>query len=415
MARTIYINTDSGSIETAPVAGINRPSARVPLQSIVGGTSETYNLYFVKNDGTYDSRSGSGSVTINVAIGPQGETAKTGNFTVTDDSGASEEIPAGASAQVLEDILNEMNTNTGPQAGLVDVKKLGDGLWLVTWRAVGARSVLTGTSVNLNPESVVTPAILITGDASTRCQQIIQVNRQPAIFQDTWSTITDGFSGTIDADVTRIVQALGAEKSIETVFEVRIDDDVVCAAPIRLLAPVGGAASVSGAEPYSGSLASDPANYPGFDGSAWRQALDVDTYGQFYFSSASATTISVSGTYYKAAGTTTSSQLSNVTMPANNRLQNDSGATRVFRITAHVDATDGAGNKLVGMKLAKNGTAIDETLVNDETASNTGANLDINWFVSLANGEYVEIFLANLTDTSDVTAANGQMLIQAVD
>ena len=57
MARTIYINTDNGSIESAPVAGLNRPSARVPLREIVAGTTETYNLYLVKSDGTYDSRS----------------------------------------------------------------------------------------------------------------------------------------------------------------------------------------------------------------------------------------------------------------------------------------------------------------------------------------------------------------------
>ena len=278
MARTIYINTDKGSIESAPVAGINRPSARVPLREIVAGTTETYNLYLVKSDGTYDSRSGSGAVSVNVAIGQRAQTATSGNFTVTDSSGTSAEISATASAQAVEDVLNAMNSGTGAEGGLCDVQKLGSGIWLATWRENGARTVLTGASVDLTPESVVVPSISVTGDASSKCQQLIEVNRQPAIFQDTWSTITNGFSGTLDADVGRIVQAMSDGQSIEFYFEVRIDDDAICSTPIRVLAPVGGAASVSSAAPYGGTLASDPANYPGFSVSAWESALSIEGF-----------------------------------------------------------------------------------------------------------------------------------------
>jgi hypothetical protein len=278
MARTIYINTDNGSIESAPVAGLNRPSARVPLREIVAGTTETYNLYLVKSDGTYDSRSGSGAVSVNVAIGQRAQTATSGNFTVTDSSGTSAEISATASAQAVEDVLNAMNSGTGAESGLCDVQKLGSGIWLATWRENGARTVLTGASVDLTPESVVVPSISVTGDASSKCQQIIEVNRQPAIFQDTWSTITNGFSGTLDADVGRIVQAMSDGQSIDFYFEVRIDDDAICSTPIRVLAPVGGAASVSSAAPYGGTLASDPANYPGFSVSAWESALSIEGF-----------------------------------------------------------------------------------------------------------------------------------------
>jgi len=278
MARTIYINTDNGSIESAPVAGINRPSARVPLREIVAGTTETYNLYLVKSDGTYDSRSGSGAVSVNVAIGQRAQTATSGNFTVTDSSGTSAEISATASAQAVEDVLNAMNSGTGAEGGLCDVQKLGSGIWLATWRENGVRTVLTGASVDLTPESVVVPSISVTGDASSKCQQLIEVNRQPAIFQDTWSTITNGFRGTLDADVGRIVQAMSDGQSIEFYFEVRIDDDAICSTPIRVLAPVGGAASVSSAAPYGGTLASDPANYPGFSVSAWESALSIEGF-----------------------------------------------------------------------------------------------------------------------------------------
>lgn len=579
MARTIYINTDNGSIESAPVAGLNRPSARVPLREIVAGTTETYNLYLVKSDGTYDSRSGSGAVSVNVAIGQRAQTATSGNFTVTDSAGTtSAEISATASAQAVEDVLNAMNSGTGvnneivnyastdgvddkginadcsaagdgvyyltawirstsignkwaqtsnidavkfvttvtnqweflistvslsggspssvllgsadatfpiqwtaadwsnvklyKQVGVsqdtnvdtivahwplneqssgslngvtaadsletydgtydgctggnsyidgvsssskVDVQKLGSGIWLATWRENGAKTVLTGASVDLTPESVVVPSISVTGDVSSKCQQLIEVNRQPAIFQDTWSTITNGFSGTLDANVGRIVQALDDEQAIDMFFEVRIDDDAICSAPIRMLAPVGGAASVSSAAPYGGTLASDPANYPGFDADAWNTALDTTIYGQLYFSATAETTIAVAGTYVKLAGTTTSDSLNGITMPQNNRLQNNSGTTRVFQAMARTDIIDGSGNKAIGIKLAKNGVPIDPTESNGETTNNVGAHAIINWIVSLADGEYVEIWATNDTDTSSIYALHGHLFLKAID
>jgi hypothetical protein len=690
MARTIYINTDNGSIESAPVAGLNRPSARVPLREIVAGTTETYNLYLVKSDGTYDSRSGSGAVSVNVAIGQRAQTATSGNFTVTDSSGTSAEISATASAQAVEDVLNAMNSGAGAESGLCDVQKLGSGIWLATWRENGARTVLTGASVDLTPESVVVPSISVTGDASSKCQQIIEVNRQPAIFQDTWSTITNGFSGTLDADVGRIVQTLSDGQSIEFYFEVRIDDDAICSTPIRVLAPVGGAASVSSAAPYGGTLASDPANYPGFSVSAWESALSIEgfsaiapddeavirgngsewvkasnfrvdagtansgtemgtgtadgvyavaegfgtiasgssshaegylttasgfgshaegrsttasesashaegqsttasgfashaegestlasgdyshaegrsttasesashaegdsttasglashaegysttasesfshaegdsttasgvashaegysttasgsvshaegylttasgnyssatgrrgkaihqgarveadsqdadvsstttdqftarfqngyefkgglaafeggasfgdattqsttranlgvaIYGQLYFSATAATTIAVAGTYVKMAGTTTSDSLNGITMPQNNRLQNNSGSTRVFQAMARADIIDGSGNKNIAIKLAKNGVLIDPTESNGETTNNVAAHATINWIVSLATGEYVEIWATNKSDTSSITAQHGHLFLKAID
>jgi hypothetical protein len=606
MARTIYINTDNGSIESAPVAGLNRPSARVPLREIVAGTTETYNLYLVKSDGTYDSRSGSGAVSVNVAIGQRAQTATSGNFTVTDSSGTSAEISATASAQAVEDVLNAMNSGAGAESGLCDVQKLGSGIWLATWRENGARTVLTGASVDLTPESVVVPSISVTGDASSKCQQIIEVNRQPAIFQDTWSTITNGFSGTLDADVGRIVQTLSDGQSIDFYFEVRIDDDAICSTPIRVLAPVGGAASVSSAAPYGGTLASDPANYPGFSVSAWESALSIEgfsaiapddeavirgngtewvkasnfrvdagtdnsgtemgtgtadgayavaegrftiasgssshaegrsttasgdyshaegfftiasgvashaegssttasglashaegssttasgnyssatgrrgkaihqgarveadsqdadvsstttdqftarfqngyefkgglaafeggasfgdattqsttranlgvaIYGQLYFSATAETTIAVAGTYVKLAGTTTSDSLNGITMTQNNRLQNNSGSTRVFQAMARADIIDGSGNKNIAIKLAKNGVLIDPTESNGETTNNVAAHATINWIVSLATGEYVEIWATNKSDTSSITAQHGHLFLKAID
>ena len=151
------------------------------------------------------------------------------------------------------------------------------------------------------------------------------------------------------------------------------------------------------------------------DADAFREGLGLKVYGQFYFSSTAATTISVAGTYVKAAGTTTSDSLSDVTMPENNRLLNDSGSTRLFEVSVHIDAEDGGGNKQLSMKLAKNGTVIDATEVDGETTSNHGAHMNLTWAVSLDDEDYIEIWVANNTDTSNVTATHGHLFIKAID
>jgi len=55
MARDLFINTDSGSIETAVVAGLNRPRQPVPMWTIVEGETQDINLYLVKSDGVGQS------------------------------------------------------------------------------------------------------------------------------------------------------------------------------------------------------------------------------------------------------------------------------------------------------------------------------------------------------------------------
>jgi hypothetical protein len=146
-----------------------------------------------------------------------------------------------------------------------------------------------------------------------------------------------------------------------------------------------------------------------------RANLGVAIYGQLYFSATAATTIAVAGTYVKLAGTTTSDSLNGITMPQNNRLQNNSGSTRIFQAMARADIIDGSGNKNIAIKLAKNGVLIDATESNGETTNNVAAHATINWIVSLATGEYVEIWATNKSDTSSITAQHGHLFLKAID
>lgn len=95
-------------------------------------------------------------------------------------------------------------------------------------------------------------------------------------------------------------------------------------------------------------------------------------------------------------------------------LKNDSGATKLFRIYASIDAADG-NNSTLGLKLAKNGTAID----NSECRAFTGtgaeeAKLVTSWMVELDDGDEVSLLIANFKNTSDLVLKRGRIVADEI-
>jgi hypothetical protein len=95
-------------------------------------------------------------------------------------------------------------------------------------------------------------------------------------------------------------------------------------------------------------------------------------------------------------------------------LKNDSGATKLFRVYGSIDATDG-NNSTLGLKLAKNGTAID----NSECRAFTGtgaeeAKLVTSWMVELDDGDEVSLLIANFKNTSDLVLKRGRIVADEV-
>ena len=95
-------------------------------------------------------------------------------------------------------------------------------------------------------------------------------------------------------------------------------------------------------------------------------------------------------------------------------LKNDSGATKLFSIYASIDATDG-NNSTIGLKLAKNGTAID----NSECRAFTGtgaeeAKLVTSWMVELDDGDEVSLLIANFKNTSDLVLKRGRIVADEI-
>ena len=142
----------------------------------------------------------------------------------------------------------------------------------------------------------------------------------------------------------------------------------------------------------------------------------VPPMGGLYFSTPAATTLGSTGVYVKAAGTTTSTVLGSMTMPASNRLTYTGVSMRHFHIVGqasvtpstgtnqdigiqiwHYDASAGSGSYLA---MSEARTTISSTAV-EQITTHADAMLDTN--------DYLELHIANHTATNNATVTYGYL------
>jgi hypothetical protein len=134
--------------------------------------------------------------------------------------------------------------------------------------------------------------------------------------------------------------------------------------------------------------------------------------GHLYWTgNATATTIAVSGTMVKAAGTSTAGALIEKFTHSTGRLTYAGGFTGAFYIDASVTLTSGNTHD-IGIVIAKNGTPI----ANSEsrvTTSGTGRveNVSNHTVIQLAPTDYVELWVTNYTTTTDVLIIDLSLLV----
>ena len=96
-------------------------------------------------------------------------------------------------------------------------------------------------------------------------------------------------------------------------------------------------------------------------------------------------------------------------------LKNTSGSTRVFRFYASYDGTAG-NNQMLGIKLAKNGTLIDETECRAFTGSNAQeGKLVTSWLIEMDNNDEVAVYVANHSASHNIVMKRGRILATSVD
>jgi hypothetical protein len=139
--------------------------------------------------------------------------------------------------------------------------------------------------------------------------------------------------------------------------------------------------------------------------------------GQAYMrNNATATTVSSSNTFYKVAGTTLASADNAKYTHTSNRLTNAAAVERKFLIQCHLSFTSGSNNVCeFGFYDSKLG-AIREPSRTTGTANSSGRleNLSFSCVVQHSSGDYIEIWGANTTSTSNITVESLNLIITEI-
>lgn len=136
--------------------------------------------------------------------------------------------------------------------------------------------------------------------------------------------------------------------------------------------------------------------------------------GIYMIDNATLTAIATTQTFTKVAGTTILFPDSNeMDMPANNRLRHNNGTTDQFVVDAHLSVF--AESLLhIRARLYKNNAPIPGSDAVATLAGQGGAgrytNLAMAAVVDLSPGDYVEVFIANWTNTTDLDVVDMRLL-----
>jgi hypothetical protein len=95
-------------------------------------------------------------------------------------------------------------------------------------------------------------------------------------------------------------------------------------------------------------------------------------------------------------------------------IKNTSGSAQLMQVFATIDATAG-NNQVLGLKLAKNGTAIDQSECRAFAASSGNeAQLVTTWMINMAINDEVSIMVANHSANHDISLKRGRIVLSEV-
>jgi hypothetical protein len=140
---------------------------------------------------------------------------------------------------------------------------------------------------------------------------------------------------------------------------------------------------------------------------------DENAGGNIYVSTAALTAIATVDIPVKVSGTTTSATLFRFTMPSNNRLVYTGKKPRRFQVVCSITSTAVSSNRNFSYHIYKNGVKQSESSQSMKMGSGVSAgSLTISCNILLATNDYIEVWVENNTDNSDVTATNLNLSIK---
>ncbi len=128
-------------------------------------------------------------------------------------------------------------------------------------------------------------------------------------------------------------------------------------------------------------------------------------HGTISILSAAPTTIATPGTYVKMAGTTVlSADATGFDMSEDGRLRFIGVSPRHLHIAVTVAMSSSGPNNIIGLKVAKNGVLLDNSITRRFLATgNDVGSTALHADIPAAANDYLEIFVTNETNTDTVT------------
>lgn len=193
----------------------DRQTASVPL--FVRDDEVGVTLRFVQPS-TTDSRAWDdvdlSADTVKLALGKFDQPPTAGTFTLTYGAETTTALSCDASAQDVQIALNSLSTIGD---GGVTVTSPESGVYYVVWANVGTRTDISGTADGLSPASSIVVSEVVTGSATVRSIQVVQVFQDPYALTDTWTELPS-------ADATVDVISAGSVSS-PCVQRITLDPD----------------------------------------------------------------------------------------------------------------------------------------------------------------------------------------------
>ena len=147
-----------------------------------------------------------------------------------------------------------------------------------------------------------------------------------------------------------------------------------------------------------------------------RGIINTSEIGNYYMSdNVTPTVISSSGVPVKALGTTTANAINQKFTHTDNRLTYVGGLDRDFQVSSTMTFVTGS-NKVIGMYVAKNGVIIPSSeMYAASGASGRAESIHIQTILNMTNGDYIEIWIENETDTTDITVEFLNVIVKSLN
>lgn len=149
----------------------------------------------------------------------------------------------------------------------------------------------------------------------------------------------------------------------------------------------------------------------------WASPSARQRYGCYYISTPITTNVVAVNTFYKVAGTSTACVLSNsMYMSADNRLLYNGLSTRIFKLDVTLTGSVVSGNKSLEFIVYKNGsTPITATSQTVYFSINKDNNTSLTMVLSVVTGDFFEVWVRNLDDSTDVLVSSLNVNMHNVD